>query len=165
MVLVDGVKYACQQCIKGHRSSKCTHSTRPLTEIRSPSLAPSLFALRSTHSHLSAPQKRAGRRRNARTAKNSERLEQSTRDAIAQRGRLNVSSTRLSLSLTKQHLTLCPRCRGTCRTHTPQRPRRRRRETRSGRTRPDRTKRRCVRIPFKTRKTPHVACNLSSLQC
>lgn len=35
MVLVDGVKYACQQCIKGHRSSKCTHSTRPLTEIRS----------------------------------------------------------------------------------------------------------------------------------
>ncbi|GAA5986965.1 hypothetical protein JCM10908_000971 [Rhodotorula pacifica] len=34
MVLVDGVKYACQQCIKGHRSSKCTHSTRPLTEIR-----------------------------------------------------------------------------------------------------------------------------------
>ncbi|KWU47333.1 copper-fist-domain-containing protein, partial [Rhodotorula sp. JG-1b] len=34
MVLVDGVKYACQQCITGHRSSKCTHSTRPLTEIR-----------------------------------------------------------------------------------------------------------------------------------
>ena len=42
MVLVDGVKYACQQCITGHRSSKCTHSTRPLTEIRSPFLSPSL---------------------------------------------------------------------------------------------------------------------------
>ncbi|GAA5994372.1 copper fist DNA-binding domain-containing protein [Rhodotorula paludigena] len=35
MVLIDGVKYACASCIKGHRSSKCTHTTRPLTEIRS----------------------------------------------------------------------------------------------------------------------------------
>ncbi|BGO98676.1 Copper-fist domain-containing protein [Rhodotorula toruloides] len=34
MVLIDGVKYACQQCIKGHRSSKCTHTTRPLVEIK-----------------------------------------------------------------------------------------------------------------------------------
>lgn len=35
MVLVDGVKYACQACIKGHRSSKCTHTDRELTEIKS----------------------------------------------------------------------------------------------------------------------------------
>ncbi|GAA6010013.1 hypothetical protein JCM11491_005829 [Sporobolomyces phaffii] len=34
MVLVDGVKYACQACIKGHRSSKCTHTDRELTEIK-----------------------------------------------------------------------------------------------------------------------------------
>ncbi|GAA5823709.1 hypothetical protein JCM11251_000734 [Rhodosporidiobolus azoricus] len=34
MVLIDGVKYACQSCIKGHRSSKCTHTTRPLQEIK-----------------------------------------------------------------------------------------------------------------------------------
>ncbi|GAA5883840.1 hypothetical protein JCM16303_007408 [Sporobolomyces ruberrimus] len=34
MVLVDGVKYACQTCIKGHRSSKCTHTDRELTEIK-----------------------------------------------------------------------------------------------------------------------------------
>ncbi|KPV72142.1 uncharacterized protein RHOBADRAFT_46984 [Rhodotorula graminis WP1] len=34
MVLIDGTKYACQQCIKGHRSSKCTHTARPLTEIK-----------------------------------------------------------------------------------------------------------------------------------
>ena len=37
MVLIDGTKYACQSCIKGHRSSKCTHTARPLTEIKSPS--------------------------------------------------------------------------------------------------------------------------------
>ncbi|GAA5863211.1 hypothetical protein JCM1840_002512 [Sporobolomyces johnsonii] len=34
MVLIDGVKYACQTCIKGHRSSKCTHTNRPLIEIK-----------------------------------------------------------------------------------------------------------------------------------
>ncbi|GAA5850324.1 hypothetical protein JCM9279_006530 [Rhodotorula babjevae] len=34
MVLIDGTKYACQSCIKGHRSSKCTHTARPLTEIK-----------------------------------------------------------------------------------------------------------------------------------
>ncbi|SCV70929.1 BQ2448_3691 [Microbotryum intermedium] len=34
MVLVDGVKFACQSCIKGHRSSKCTHTSRPLVEIK-----------------------------------------------------------------------------------------------------------------------------------
>ncbi|BGP15270.1 hypothetical protein JCM10213_008308 [Rhodosporidiobolus nylandii] len=34
MVLIDGIKYACQSCIKGHRSSKCTHTTRPLQEIK-----------------------------------------------------------------------------------------------------------------------------------
>ncbi|GAA5855759.1 hypothetical protein JCM8547_001673 [Rhodosporidiobolus lusitaniae] len=34
MPIVDGVKYACQSCIKGHRSSKCTHTNRPLQEIK-----------------------------------------------------------------------------------------------------------------------------------
>ncbi|GAA5975146.1 hypothetical protein JCM11641_004365 [Rhodosporidiobolus odoratus] len=34
MVLIDGIKYACQSCIKGHRSSKCTHNDRPLQEIK-----------------------------------------------------------------------------------------------------------------------------------
>ncbi|ORY78858.1 copper fist DNA binding domain-domain-containing protein [Leucosporidium creatinivorum] len=34
MVLIDGVKYACHSCVKGHRSSKCTHTTRTLVEIK-----------------------------------------------------------------------------------------------------------------------------------
>ncbi|KAM0788984.1 hypothetical protein ACM66B_003055 [Microbotryomycetes sp. NB124-2] len=34
MVLIDGVKFACQSCIKGHRSSKCTHTSRTLVEIK-----------------------------------------------------------------------------------------------------------------------------------
>ncbi|GAA6041878.1 hypothetical protein JCM8097_004526 [Rhodosporidiobolus ruineniae] len=33
-MIIDGVKYACQSCIKGHRSSKCTHADRPLQEIK-----------------------------------------------------------------------------------------------------------------------------------
>ncbi|KAF8333106.1 copper fist DNA binding domain-containing protein, partial [Cantharellus anzutake] len=33
-VLIDNVKYACATCIKGHRSSSCTHESRPLFEIK-----------------------------------------------------------------------------------------------------------------------------------
>lgn len=35
MILVDGEKYACQQCIRGHRSSTCKHIQRPLVLVRS----------------------------------------------------------------------------------------------------------------------------------
>lgn len=35
MILVDGEKYACVQCIRGHRSSTCKHSQRPLVQVRS----------------------------------------------------------------------------------------------------------------------------------
>lgn len=34
MVVVDGKKYACETCIKGHRSSACKHTDRPLFEIK-----------------------------------------------------------------------------------------------------------------------------------
>ncbi|KAL0946262.1 hypothetical protein HGRIS_012517 [Hohenbuehelia grisea] len=34
MVLVDNKKYACETCIKGHRSSSCKHTDRPLFEIK-----------------------------------------------------------------------------------------------------------------------------------
>ncbi len=34
MILVDGEKYSCIQCIRGHRSSSCAHTTRPLLEVR-----------------------------------------------------------------------------------------------------------------------------------
>jgi len=34
MILVDGDKYACVQCIRGHRSSTCKHSARPLVQVR-----------------------------------------------------------------------------------------------------------------------------------
>ncbi|KAK9893245.1 copper-fist-domain-containing protein, partial [Cystobasidium minutum MCA 4210] len=30
MILLDGQKYACESCFKGHRVSKCTHTDRPL---------------------------------------------------------------------------------------------------------------------------------------
>ncbi|ORX58850.1 copper-fist-domain-containing protein, partial [Hesseltinella vesiculosa] len=33
-MLFKGVKYACGTCIKGHRSSNCSHVDRPLFEIR-----------------------------------------------------------------------------------------------------------------------------------
>ncbi|KIY70231.1 copper-fist-domain-containing protein, partial [Cylindrobasidium torrendii FP15055 ss-10] len=33
-VLVNDKKYACETCIKGHRSSACKHTTRPLYEIK-----------------------------------------------------------------------------------------------------------------------------------
>ncbi|ODV97414.1 hypothetical protein PACTADRAFT_1981 [Pachysolen tannophilus NRRL Y-2460] len=35
MILVDGEKYACVQCIRGHRSSTCQHTKRPLVQVRS----------------------------------------------------------------------------------------------------------------------------------
>ncbi|KAI9485651.1 MAG: hypothetical protein EXX96DRAFT_515105 [Benjaminiella poitrasii] len=31
---INGLKYACSTCIKGHRSSNCNHTERPLFEIR-----------------------------------------------------------------------------------------------------------------------------------
>lgn len=35
MILVEGEKYACIQCIRGHRSSTCQHTKRPLVQVRS----------------------------------------------------------------------------------------------------------------------------------
>ncbi|KAG7820492.1 hypothetical protein KL928_001929 [Ogataea angusta] len=35
MILVDGDKYACEQCIRGHRSSQCQHIKRHLVLVRS----------------------------------------------------------------------------------------------------------------------------------
>ncbi|ODV91285.1 hypothetical protein CANCADRAFT_44889 [Tortispora caseinolytica NRRL Y-17796] len=34
MILVEGEKYACMRCIRGHRSSSCNHSRRPLLQVR-----------------------------------------------------------------------------------------------------------------------------------
>ncbi|KAF8499104.1 copper fist DNA binding domain-containing protein [Russula emetica] len=34
MVFVNSQKFACESCIKGHRSSSCTHTERPLYEIK-----------------------------------------------------------------------------------------------------------------------------------
>ncbi|KAK9261104.1 hypothetical protein V1519DRAFT_474384 [Lipomyces tetrasporus] len=34
MLLVDGEKYACIRCIRGHRSSTCKHKQRPLVQVR-----------------------------------------------------------------------------------------------------------------------------------
>ncbi|KAJ7177607.1 copper fist DNA binding domain-containing protein [Mycena filopes] len=33
-VLISSKKYACETCIKGHRSSACKHTDRPLFEIK-----------------------------------------------------------------------------------------------------------------------------------
>lgn len=35
MILIDGVKYACMECVRGHRSSSCKHHQRPLLQVRS----------------------------------------------------------------------------------------------------------------------------------
>lgn len=35
MILIDGVKYSCLECVRGHRSSLCRHHTRPLLQVRS----------------------------------------------------------------------------------------------------------------------------------
>ena len=34
MIVIDGTKYACELCIRGHRSSNCIHRDRPLIKIR-----------------------------------------------------------------------------------------------------------------------------------
>lgn len=34
MIVIDGTKYACELCIRGHRSSNCIHKDRPLIKIR-----------------------------------------------------------------------------------------------------------------------------------
>lgn len=34
MILIEGKKFACDTCIKGHRSSACKHTDRPLFEIQ-----------------------------------------------------------------------------------------------------------------------------------
>ncbi|TCD60797.1 hypothetical protein EIP91_009510 [Steccherinum ochraceum] len=34
MVFVNGQKFACESCIKGHRSSSCHHTDRPLFEVK-----------------------------------------------------------------------------------------------------------------------------------
>ncbi|KAJ8104105.1 copper fist DNA binding domain-containing protein [Lipomyces tetrasporus] len=34
MVLIDGIKYACDTCIRGHRVTTCSHKDRPLTMIK-----------------------------------------------------------------------------------------------------------------------------------
>ncbi|KAK7205574.1 copper fist DNA binding domain-containing protein [Myxozyma melibiosi] len=34
MVYIDGVKYACETCIRGHRVTTCAHKDRPLTMIK-----------------------------------------------------------------------------------------------------------------------------------
>ncbi|KAI9826454.1 MAG: hypothetical protein M1826_006663 [Phylliscum demangeonii] len=36
MPTINGVKYACEPCMRGHRSSKCTHSDRILVQVRKP---------------------------------------------------------------------------------------------------------------------------------
>ncbi|KAJ2784213.1 copper-binding transcription factor [Coemansia javaensis] len=34
MIIKDGQKYACAQCIRGHRASNCSHEDRPLKAVR-----------------------------------------------------------------------------------------------------------------------------------
>lgn len=34
MVVINGVKYACERCIRGHRVTLCTHTDQPLTMIK-----------------------------------------------------------------------------------------------------------------------------------
>lgn len=34
MVYIDGVKYACERCIRGHRVTTCKHTDQPLTVIK-----------------------------------------------------------------------------------------------------------------------------------
>ncbi|PSK34692.1 hypothetical protein C7M61_004884 [Candidozyma pseudohaemuli] len=34
MILINEVKYACMECIRGHRSSMCRHHQRPLLQVR-----------------------------------------------------------------------------------------------------------------------------------
>ena len=34
MVLINGVKYACERCIRGHRVTTCNHTDQPLMMIK-----------------------------------------------------------------------------------------------------------------------------------
>lgn len=34
MIIIDGIKYACESCIRGHRATKCTHSDRKLVPVK-----------------------------------------------------------------------------------------------------------------------------------
>ncbi|KAK6363290.1 hypothetical protein TWF730_000730 [Orbilia blumenaviensis] len=36
MPIINGVKFACEPCMRGHRSSKCTHQDRILIKVRKP---------------------------------------------------------------------------------------------------------------------------------
>lgn len=34
MIVIDGIKYACENCVRGHRATKCTHSERKLVPVK-----------------------------------------------------------------------------------------------------------------------------------
>lgn len=34
MVLINGIKYACERCIRGHRVTTCNHTDQPLMMIK-----------------------------------------------------------------------------------------------------------------------------------
>lgn len=34
MIIINGIKYACENCIRGHRATKCTHSKRSLIPVK-----------------------------------------------------------------------------------------------------------------------------------
>lgn len=64
MVLLNGVKYACERCIRGHRVSSCTHTDKPLTMIKPKGRPASqclhcreLRKLKNTHSSCSCGKK------------------------------------------------------------------------------------------------------------
>ncbi|KAJ1675097.1 copper-binding transcription factor, partial [Spiromyces aspiralis] len=57
MVIIDGKKYACQSCIRGHRASSCKHADRELIPVRPKgrpaTQCPKCRNLRKTkHSHV-----------------------------------------------------------------------------------------------------------------
>ncbi|GEQ72011.1 hypothetical protein JCM33374_g5697 [Metschnikowia sp. JCM 33374] len=35
MILIENTKFACSECIRGHRSTSCRHHMRPLLQVRS----------------------------------------------------------------------------------------------------------------------------------
>ncbi|KAI9891561.1 MAG: hypothetical protein M1814_002684 [Vezdaea aestivalis] len=35
-ILINGIKFACEPCVRGHRSTKCEHKDRNLIEVRKP---------------------------------------------------------------------------------------------------------------------------------
>ncbi|ORE11825.1 hypothetical protein CU097_010723 [Rhizopus azygosporus] len=34
MIIINNIKYACEKCIQGHRSSRCDHRERKLVAVR-----------------------------------------------------------------------------------------------------------------------------------